>query len=130
MAKNSIPMDFDTGNDAGADANMDGRTPIAAGPDVPARPATDQNFNAQVEREVTQRVQVRENEHAAAVEAATAEGQRTAALATLGAMIEGNPGDTRGGQLKFRGKPSRTWCSPFTAGPTSRPRSTSPRRCA
>ena len=50
MAKNSIPTDFDSGNDA--DANMDGRTPITAGPEVPAQLATDPNFNAHVEREV------------------------------------------------------------------------------
>ena len=100
MAKNNIPMDFNTGDRT--DANMDGRTPISAGPEVPAQLAADPNFNAQVEREVERRVQASESGHATAVEAATASGQRSAALATLGAMIEGNPGDTVDA-LKFRG---------------------------
>ena len=38
MPKNNIPMDL-AGD--GADTNMDGRTPINAGPDVPAQLATD-----------------------------------------------------------------------------------------
>ena len=99
MPKNNIPMDF-AGD--GADANMDGRTPINAGPDVPAQLATDPNFTASVEREVERRVQSNETEQQAALAAAGADGQRTAALATLGAMIEGNPGDTVEA-LTFRG---------------------------
>ena len=100
MAKNSVPMDFDTGD--GADANMDGRTPIKAGPEVPAQLAADPNFNAQVESEVARRVQSSQTEQEAALAAAGAAGARTAALATLGAMIEGNPGDTVDA-LQFRG---------------------------
>ena len=100
MAKDSIPMDFV--ERPGADANMDGRTPITAGPEVPAQLATDPNFNAHVESEVARRVQSNETKHVAALAAAGADGQRTAALATLGAMIEGNPGDTVDA-LKFRG---------------------------
>ena len=68
------PLDFDSGNDA--DANMDGRTPITAGPEVPAQLATDPNFNAHVEREVERRVRVTEGDHATAVEVATAQGAR------------------------------------------------------
>ena len=60
------------------------------------------HFNAQVESEVARRVQSSQTEQAAALAAATAAGQRTAALATLGAMIAGNPGDTVDA-LKFRG---------------------------
>ena len=103
MPKNNVPMDFD--ERPGADANMDARAPITAGPEVPAAPATsatDPNFNAQVASEVARRVQSSQTEHEAALAAAGAEGQRTSALATLGAMIEGNPGDTVDA-LKFRG---------------------------
>ena len=60
------------------------------------------NFSAHVEREVERRVQSNETEQQAALAAAGADGARTAALATLGAMIEGNPGDTVDA-LKFRG---------------------------
>ena len=52
--------------------------------------------------EVTRRIQTTETEQQAALAAAGADGQRTAALATLGAMIEGNAGDTVDA-LKFRG---------------------------
>ena len=55
----------------------------------PTQLATDPNFNAQVESEVARRVQSSQTEQqAAALSAAGAEGQRTAALATLGAMID------------------------------------------
>ena len=79
---------------SGTDATMDGRAPIAAGPEVPAALATDPNFNAQVESEVARRVQVSDSGHAAAVEAATAQGARDTALTQLNAMIDGNPGET------------------------------------
>ena len=95
-----VPLNFD--DRPGADANMDGRAPITAGPEVPAQLATDPNFSAHVEREVERRVQSNETEQQAALAAAGADGARTAALATLGAMIEGNPGDTVDA-LKFRG---------------------------
>ena len=78
----------------GSDATMDGRAPIAAGPEVPAVLATDPNFNAHVEREVERRVRSSETEQEAALAAAGAAGARDTALTQLNAMIDGNPGET------------------------------------
>ena len=83
-----------------ADLSMEGGDPIRPRPeemnDMNAR------FDETVDAEVERRVQSSQTEHEAALAAAGADGQRTAALATLGAMIEGNPGDTVDA-LKFRG---------------------------
>ena len=94
VAAAGVPMNFD--DRPGADANMDGRAPIAAGPAVGAEPAAaaDATFNAQVDREVAARIHVREQEHATALSAATAQGARDTALSQLNAMIDGNPGET------------------------------------
>ena len=121
-ALSGVPMNFDT-ND-GADATMDGRTPINAGPDVP--PKTDANFDMLVENAAAARIQVREQEHATALSAAGAEGARDAALATLQAMISGNPGDTVDA-LKFRGAVQDMVLQIHAGSATSRPPSTSPR---
>ena len=66
-----------------------------AGPAVGADPAAaaDATFNAQVDREVAARIQVREQEHATALTAATEQGARGAVLSTLDGMIAGNAGD-------------------------------------
>ena len=113
----AVPMNFDTGID-GADANMDGRAPIRPVPKCPptcgTRSPRTANFNAQVESEVERRVQSSETEQEAALAAAGADGQRTAALATLGAMIEGIPA-TPLTRFKFRGA-VRIWFSPSTPG--------------
>lgn len=103
-----IPLNFQDGTDA----TLDGRKPISAGPPVshaaePAQPAwvqaTEEQFNARVNAEVNRRVEVRETEHQTALSTATEQGVRTAALATLQAMVDGNPGDTVDA-LKFRGQ--------------------------
>ena len=86
------------------DLTMEGGDPIRP------RPQDIQNMNeqfdtkveAKVDAEVERRTAQFTAERDTAVEAATAEGARTAALATLGAMIDGNPGDTVDA-LKFRG---------------------------
>ena len=87
-----------------ADLSMEGGDPIRPRPeeinDMNAQ--FDATVDAKVDAEVERRTAKFTAERESAVEAATAEGARAAALATLGAMIEGNPGDTVDA-LKFRG---------------------------
>ena len=86
-------------------ASMDARDPIL--PDLPGVPEADRatlsaTINDRVDAETERRMAQVTANHAADVEAATASGQRGAALATLSAMVDGNPGDTVDA-LKFRG---------------------------
>ena len=87
------------------DLNMEGGDPIRP------RPEEIQNMNAQfdatvdakVDAEVERRTAKFDAERDTAVAAATAQGARDAALATLQAMVTGNPGDTLEA-VQFRSK--------------------------
>ena len=90
------------------DATMDGRQPILSGPAVgedhdSTVVVTDEQFNARVDAEVARRMTDEELKHRNEVETAKSTGERAAALSTLQAMVDGNPGDTVNA-LKFRGQ--------------------------
>ena len=75
----------------------------------PIRPAPEEiqhmseQFDARVSTEVERRIEAVNAEHATALSTATEQGARTAALATLQAMVDGNPGDTLEA-VQFRSK--------------------------
>ena len=76
----------------GIDLRMEGDDPIRPTPEKVT--AMNEQFDARVKAETDKRVAEVTSQHGEALTAATAEGQRLGALSTLGAMIEGNPGDT------------------------------------
>ena len=117
-----------------ADLSMEGGDPIRPRPeDINDMNAQfDATVDAKVDAEVERRTAKFTAERDTAVEAATAEGAKAAALATLGAMIDGNPGDTRGRSSSSATAVQRHGSTPFchNGSATSRLPNTSPRRCA
>ena len=81
-----------------ADLTLTG-DPVRPAPDAIA--AMNAQFDNRVDVEVARQREGDKAKHTEALSLAAAKGQNTAALATLGAMIEGNPGDTVDA-LKFR----------------------------
>ena len=83
-----------------ADLTMEGE-PIRPRPEDIS--TMNENFDATVNAEVARRLESQNTEHATALSQATAQGARNTALATLQAMVTGNPGDTLEA-VQFRSK--------------------------